>query len=105
MPRICGASEVIIYFMFNKLKQFKDLRQQAKTLQNALANESVTVEKNGINITINGNMEITQININENLAKESLEKILTELINQAIKKIKMVMAEKIQQIKGVPSVY
>ena len=34
--------------MFNKLKQFKDLRQQAKTVQSALAQESVTEEKNGV---------------------------------------------------------
>ena len=36
--------------MFNKLKQFKDLRSQAKTMQDALAKESVTEEKNGVKI-------------------------------------------------------
>ena len=36
--------------MFNKLKQFKDLRNQAKTLQAALAQEYVEYEKNGVHI-------------------------------------------------------
>ena len=30
--------------MFNKLKQFKDLRSQAKTMKSALAEETVTEE-------------------------------------------------------------
>ena len=30
--------------MFNKLKQLKDLRSQAKVMQNALAGEIITVE-------------------------------------------------------------
>ena len=35
--------------MFNKLKQIKDLRDQAKTMQNALAGEVFSEEKNGVN--------------------------------------------------------
>ena len=31
--------------MFNKLKQIKDLRSQAKTMQNTLAQESIETEK------------------------------------------------------------
>ncbi len=59
--------------MFSKLKHLKDLRSQAKTLQGALAGESVTVEKGGIKIVMNGNMEITTLSINEDLAKDSLK--------------------------------
>ena len=56
--------------MFNKLKQYKELRDQAKRMQSALAEETITVERGGVKIVINGNMEITSVNINENLAKE-----------------------------------
>ncbi|MBU0897554.1 YbaB/EbfC family nucleoid-associated protein [Patescibacteria group bacterium] len=87
--------------MFNKLKQFKDLRNQAKTIQNALAGETTTVEKNGIKVVINGNMEITQININESLAKNNLEKTLTDCLNEAIKKTQRLMAKKIQEMGGI----
>ncbi|MEK7558128.1 MAG: YbaB/EbfC family nucleoid-associated protein [Patescibacteria group bacterium] len=87
--------------MFNKLKQFKDLRNQAKTIQNALVGETTTVEKNGIKVVINGNMEITQININESLAKNNLEKTLTDCLNEAIKKTQRLMAKKIQEMGGI----
>ncbi len=90
--------------MFNKLKQFKDLRSQAKTLQNALSQESITVEKGGIKVVINGNLEITQIIINEDLAKDSLEGMLTECLNEAIKKVQRLMAQKMQQMGGLPNI-
>lgn len=47
--------------MFSKLKQFQDLRSQAKTMQNALAQETVTEEKNGVKIVLNGNMEVMSV--------------------------------------------
>lgn len=88
--------------MFNKLKQVKDLRDQAKQMQNALAGESITVEKSGIKIVMNGNMEITSISINEDLSKESLEGLLADLFNDAIKKTQRLMAQKMQQMGGFP---
>ncbi len=87
--------------MFNKLKQFKDLRSQAKVLQNALADETVMVEKGGVKVIMNGNMEITQLTINESLAKESLEGIIIEAINEAIKKTQRLMAAKVQEMGGL----
>ncbi len=87
--------------MFNKLKQFKDLRNQAKTLQNALAQETVEYEKNGIKITMSGNMEITQLSINAEFSKEKLENILTEVINESIKRAQKVMAKKVQDMGGL----
>ena len=87
--------------MFNKLKQFKDLRNQAKTMQNALAQESVTVDKNGVAITINGNFEITNLVINGKLNKEQLENILKGLFNDAVKKVQRIMAEKMREMGGL----
>ena len=88
--------------MFNKLKQYKDLRDQAKTLQNMMAQQSITVEKNGVKLMINGNFEITTLNINGELAKEKLEQVLTECFNDATKKIQRVLAEKMQGMGGMP---
>jgi DNA-binding protein YbaB len=87
--------------MFNKLKQFKDLRNQAKTLQNALAQESVEYEKNGVKITMNGNMEITKLAINTDVPKDKLENILTDAINEAIKRAQKLMAKKVQEMGGI----
>lgn len=70
-------------------------------MQNALANESTTVEKGGVKITMNGNMEIVSISINEGLAKESLEGILTDCVNDAIRKTQKLMAQKMQEMGGM----
>ncbi|MDD5072131.1 MAG: YbaB/EbfC family nucleoid-associated protein [Patescibacteria group bacterium] len=88
--------------MFGKLKYMKDLRSQAKTMQNALAQESITVEKSGIKVVMNGNMEIISLSINEELAKESLEGIIIGCLNEAIKKTQRLMAQKMQEMGGLP---
>ncbi len=88
--------------MFNKLKHIKDLRSQAKQMQSTLATESIIVEKGGIKVVIDGNMNITSITINEDLAKESLEGLLIDCINEAIKKVQRVMARKMQEMGGLP---
>lgn len=87
--------------MFNKLKQFKDLRNQAKTLQNALAQESVEYEKSGVKITINGNLEITQLIIDQGIAGDKLAGILTQTVNEAIKRAQKIMAKKVQEMGGI----
>lgn len=87
--------------MFNKLKQFKDLRDQAKTMQNALAGEKVTIEKKGIKITMNGNMEIIELIIPEDLSKDDISKYMKEAVNESIKKVQKLMATKMQEMGGM----
>jgi len=88
--------------MFNKLKQFKDLRSQAKTMQSALAQESVTEEKNGVKLTLNGNMEITELILNPELNTESQANTLKSCFNDAIKRAQRLMAKKLQDMGGFP---
>ena len=87
--------------MFNKLKQFRDLRSQAKTLQNALAGETITVEKKGIKVVMNGNMEIIQFFLNETLSKQNLENGIKDCVNDAIKQTQRIMAKKVQEMGGL----
>lgn len=88
--------------MFNKLKQFKDLRDQAKTLQNSLATESVdaTAEWDKIKVVMNGNQEVTEISIDPSLMtpenKSKVEKGIADATNKAVKKVQKVMAEKMK---------
>jgi DNA-binding protein YbaB len=89
------------FSMFNKLKQFKDLRSQAKQMQNALAQEIIIVENNGVKVELNGNMEIISLIINDNLNKEQLEKIIKNTINEALQKAQKTMAKKIQDMGGL----
>lgn len=94
--------------MFNKLKQFKDLRDQAKDLQSKLSEESVTVEKNGVKMTLNGNLEMTSINIEESLLdsskKNKLEETIKEVNKDALKKIQRIMAMKMKEMGGLPNI-
>ncbi|MFZ4632254.1 MAG: YbaB/EbfC family nucleoid-associated protein [Patescibacteria group bacterium] len=88
--------------MFSKLKQFQDLRSQAKTMQSALAQESITEEKNGVKITLNGNMEVTSLTLNESLSKSSQEEAVKNCFNEAIKRTQRLMAKKLQDMGGIP---
>lgn len=88
--------------MFNKLKHLKDLRSQAKTMQNALAGESIAIDKKGIKVEMNGNMEITKIEINEEMNKEKLAGVIKDNVNDAIKKTQRIMAQKMQEMGGFP---
>ena len=87
--------------MFEKLKQIKDLRTQAKTMQSVLATESVTAEKSGVTITLNGNLEITAVAIADGMTKAQIEKATMEAMNEAIKKAQKVIAQKMQAMGGL----
>jgi DNA-binding protein YbaB len=88
--------------MFNKLKQLKDLRDKAKTIQNALAEEKITGDRHGIKISLNGNMEVSSVVLEKEMTKVELEKNLPDAINDAIKKAQRVMAEKMRSMGGLP---
>lgn len=88
--------------MFNKLKKFRDLRSQAKTMQSALAEEKVNEERNGVKVAFNGNLELVELSLNESLSKEEQERALKSCINDAIKKTQKLMAKKMQEMGGFP---
>lgn len=88
--------------MFNKLKQFKDLRSQAKTMQSALAQESVTEEKNGVKLTLNGNLEIIELTLNPELNIDNQANAVKACFNDAIKRAQRLMAKKLQEMGGIP---
>jgi hypothetical protein len=89
--------------MFSKLKQFKDLRDQAKQMQNVLAQESAegSADWGKVKVKINGNQEILSVEIDPELLsadkKEKLESAIKEATNDAIKKVQRIMAEKMRQ--------
>lgn len=91
--------------LFNKLNQIKDLKQQAKSLQNQLSEESVTVEKHGVTLVMNGNQKIVKLDINLEFLnpeqKERLEEIIKNLQNEAIGKVQRLMAEKMRSMGGL----
>lgn len=93
--------------MFNKLKQFKDLRDEAKKLQNTLSQETLHHDEMGgkLNIVIDGNLEVLSIDIAEELLspteKQKLEKGIGDLVNGAVKKMQRKVAMKMQKESGM----
>lgn len=97
--------------MFNKLKQYKDMRAQAKNLQNQLAQESVTTNSAGgkVVLTMNGNLGISGLAIDDELMavdkKEKLQNAIKDAHEEAIKKIQRIMAMKVKESGGLPNVF
>ena len=96
--------------MFNKLKQFKDMRDQAKTMQSTLAQESVTVKAAGdkIILTMDGNLSMTGLAIDDELLdptkKEKLQEAIKDAHKDALKKIQRIMAMKMKEMGGLPNI-
>ena len=81
--------------MFDKLKQIKKLKE----LRDSFSQEKEEVEKKGTKVIINGKLEIENIQLNPDLNKEEQEMVLKECINEAVKKIQMVLASKMSQMQ------
>ena len=96
--------------MFNKLKQFKDLHNQAKQLQDELSKESVTTQAAGnkLVLTMNGTFAITGLAIDDTLLsaqnKETLIKAFKEAHADALKKIQRTLAMKMQSMGNLPKI-
>lgn len=86
--------------MFEKLKQFKDLRDKANNVRKQLANESVVAEQGGISVVMDGNQEVLRVEIKPELLqpdhKERAEQAAKDAFNDAVKKVQKIMVEKMR---------
>lgn len=91
--------------MFNKIKAVQELRSQANTIKKALAEE--TVEGQGgwgkVKIKMDGNQDVKSVEIAEDILgdKSKLETAMKEAINDTVKKVQRVMANKMSQMGGL----
>ncbi|OGK34553.1 hypothetical protein A3A93_06115 [Candidatus Roizmanbacteria bacterium RIFCSPLOWO2_01_FULL_38_12] len=79
--------------MFNPLSglgNLQKLQQQAKQMQQALQQEEVTVEKNGVVVKVRGDQRIQEVEIDG-----VIENRIAEAINEAIKKTQELAARKL----------
>lgn len=87
--------------MFNKLKQFNDLRKKANSLRSKLAEETVTVEEKGITIVMDGNQEVKSVTVAPELLhadkQHQVEQHIKDAINESVKKVQRVMATKMRE--------
>ena len=96
------------FYMFNKLKQFRDLRSQGKKLQNTLSDEKTTVSSGGVSLTMDGNLRIINLDIPTDLLnpdkKEKLQNAIKDAHDDAFKKMQKVMAMKVREMGGLPNI-
>lgn len=78
--------------MFDKAK----LMVQALKLKKALESELTEMDENGISIKVSGDQKIKYLSVNG-----SENKILTEVINKAMKKSQENAAKKMQDLGGL----
>lgn len=86
--------------MFSKLKQIKDLRDKAKMIQSALAEELIEVEHKGVKIQMDGNQNVKLIHIEDALMSDKirLQTVLADAMNETVKKVQKAMAMKLQKM-------
>jgi DNA-binding YbaB/EbfC family protein len=88
--------------MFNKLKQFKDLRDKAKTIQTELAKEKVegTAAWGKLKIEMDGNQSVTDVQIDESLMSDraKLQDAIKEAFKDAVTKAQKKMVEKMKSM-------
>ncbi len=96
--------------MLTKLKQFKDLRSQAKALQDKLAEETISVKAVGdkILMTLDGNLKMVGLAIDDDLLqpnkKEALQEGIKKAHEEATKKMQRIMAMKMKEMGGLPNI-
>ncbi|EKD24367.1 MAG: hypothetical protein ACD_81C00037G0004 [uncultured bacterium] len=74
--------------MFDSFKQLKQLKE----LQSAIQQEEVTVERDGVTISMNGAFEVKKVTISEDIAAAKLEGIMKDTFNDAVKKAQQAIA-------------
>lgn len=91
--------------MFNKIKAVQELRSQANTIKKAL--ETEIIEGQGgwgkVKIKMDGNQDVKSVEISEEILgdKNKLESGIKEAINDTVKKVQRVMANKMSQMGGL----
>lgn len=85
--------------MFNPLKGLQDLkkmRQQAMTMQQALSQEEVVVEQNGVRVVMSGDQKIKEISIDG-----QDEGRVANAVQEAIRQTQQIAAQKLTQMSGM----
>jgi DNA-binding protein YbaB len=75
--------------MFDNLKKLAEL----KKMQDSFKKEKLTIEKNGVSVTINGNMEIEEVKLNSELSLEEQQNVVKQCFNEAKESIQKTLAK------------
>lgn len=62
-------------------------------MQDQMKKEMMTIEKNGVSVTINGSFEVQDIKLNPSLSIEDQQRALKEALNEAKNSIQKKLAQ------------
>lgn len=79
--------------MLGGLGDLQKLQQQAQKMQAALQQETVVIDKNGVKITMRGDQQILEVEIDG-----IVENRVAESVNEAVKKTQELAAKKLIEI-------
>ncbi|PIV08721.1 hypothetical protein COZ40_03070 [Candidatus Roizmanbacteria bacterium CG_4_10_14_3_um_filter_39_13] len=79
--------------MLGGLGDLQKLQQQAQKMQAALQQETVVIDKNGVKITMRGDQQILEVEIDG-----IVENRVAEAVNEAVKKTQELAAKKLIEI-------
>jgi len=79
--------------MLGGLGDIQKLQQQAQKMQSALQQETVEVEKNGVKVTMRGDQQILEVEIDG-----IVENRVAEAVNEGVKKTQELAAKKLIEI-------
>ena len=79
--------------MLGGLGDLQKLQQQAQKMQAALQQETVVIDKNGVKITMRGDQQILEVEIDG-----IVENRVAEAVNEAVKKPQELAAKKLIEI-------
>jgi DNA-binding protein YbaB len=76
--------------MFDQLKKMAEL----KKLQDEIKKETMTVEKRGVSVTMNGAFEVTELKLNPELSIDDQQQTLKQALNEVRENLQKVLAKK-----------
>jgi len=79
--------------MLGGLGDLQKLQQQAQKMQAALQQETVVIDSNGVKITMRGDQQILEVEIDG-----IVENRIAEAVNEAVKKTQELAAKKLIEI-------
>lgn len=83
--------------MFDQLKKIAEL----KKLQDSFKKERMTVEKQEVSVTMNGNFEVEDIKLNVSLDVAEQAKVLKQCLNEVRESIQKKLAQQMMS-SGMP---
>lgn len=81
--------------VLDKLKQLKQMRDQAMKIQKQLAAEEIVVERGDVKIVISGDQKIKELSVRGVSSDD-----VVNALNDAIKQSQQLAAKKLQQMSG-----